>query len=76
METSSRQEGSDRVTPFCHISVICTEMLVQRLQQAESKGELTRLSVARGAPSVSHLLYADDSMFYGKHSDEELNRIT
>ena len=55
--------------------VICTEMLVQKLLKAESRGEITGLKVARGAPAISHLLYADDSLFYCKQSDAELNRL-
>lgn len=63
----------DPLSPY--LFVICTEMLVQRLMQAERRGEITGLEIARGAPSVSHLLYADDSMFYCKNTDEELNSI-
>ncbi|XP_013607662.1 PREDICTED: uncharacterized mitochondrial protein AtMg01250-like [Brassica oleracea var. oleracea] len=59
-----------------YLFVICTEMLVQKLIQAENSGEITSLKVARGASAVSHLLYADDSMFYCKQSDEELSRLT
>ena len=55
--------------------VICTEMLVQKLLKAESRGEITGLKVARGAPAISHLLYADDSLFYCKQADAELNRL-
>ncbi|XP_048605758.1 uncharacterized protein LOC106359240 [Brassica napus] len=64
----------DPLSPY--LFVICTEMLVQKLIQTENSGEITCLKVARGAPAVSHLLYADDSMFYCKQSDEELSRLT
>ena len=64
----------DPLSPY--LFVICTEMLVLKLIQAENSGEITGLKVARGAPAVSHLLYADDSMFYCKQSDEELSRLT
>lgn len=43
--------------------------------QAEQRGEITGLEIARGAPPISHLLYADDSMFYCKSTDAELNII-
>lgn len=59
-----------------YLFVICTEILVQMLKRAEEKELITGLKVARGAPSVSHLLYADDSLFYCKGSDEELQQIT
>lgn len=62
--------------PLSHyLFVICTEMLVQKLIQAEKKGEITGLTVARGAPSISHLLYANDSMFYCKQTYEDLDCI-
>lgn len=58
-----------------YLFVICTEMLVQKLIIAEKKGEITGISVAKGAPSISHLLNADDNMFYCRQSDEELDCI-
>ncbi|KAG7572302.1 Endonuclease/exonuclease/phosphatase superfamily [Arabidopsis suecica] len=63
----------DPLSPY--LFVICTEMLVKMLQRAEQKGLITGLKVARGAPPISHLLFADDSMFYCKEKDEELNQI-
>lgn len=51
-------------------------MLVQKLKSAESRGEITGLKVARSAPAISHLLYANDSMFYCKQSDEEITRLS
>jgi hypothetical protein len=32
------------------------------IQKAEEKGELNGIKVCRGAPTVSHLLFADDSL--------------
>ena len=58
-----------------HLFVICTEMLIRMLQLAEQKGQITGLRVARGAPPITHLLFADDSMFYCQEKDEELNQI-
>jgi len=64
----------DPLSPY--LFVICTEMLVQKLKSAESRGEITGLKVARSAPAISHLFYADDSMFYCKQSDEEITRLS
>lgn len=64
----------DPLSPY--LFVICTELLIQRLKKEESTGEITGLKVARGAPAVSHLLYADDSMFYCKGNNEELENLT
>ncbi|CAA7041153.1 unnamed protein product [Microthlaspi erraticum] len=63
----------DPISPY--LFVICTEMLVKMMCDAEEKGLITGLKVARGSPAVSHLLFADDSMFYCKQEDDELNQI-
>lgn len=59
-----------------YLFVICTEMLARQLQHAETNQKITGLKVARGAPPISHLLFADDSMFYCKEENEELNQWT
>ncbi|XP_019087379.1 PREDICTED: uncharacterized protein LOC109127263 [Camelina sativa] len=46
-------------------------MLVCMLQKAGKEGKITGLTVAKGTPSVSHLLFADDSIFYCREKDEE-----
>ena len=63
----------DPLSPY--LFVICTEILVKMLQSAEQKNQITGLKVARGAPPISHLLFADDSLFYCKERDEELGHI-
>lgn len=64
----------DPLSPY--LFVICTEMLIKMLQIAEVKGQITGLKVAMGAPPVTHLLFADDNMFYCREKDEELNQIS
>ncbi|KAG7583713.1 Reverse transcriptase domain [Arabidopsis suecica] len=64
----------DPLSPY--LFVICTEMLVKMLKVAEEKEQITGLKVARGGPPITHLLFADDSMFYCKEKDEELAQIT
>lgn len=63
----------DPLSPY--LFVICTEMLIKMLQDAEGKKQITGLQVARGAPPISHLLFADDSMLYCQEKDAELNQI-
>lgn len=63
----------DPLSPY--LFVICTEMLVQMLTNAEQQGRLTGLKVARRAPAVSHLLYADYSLFYCKSNEEEIGEL-
>ncbi|XP_056859988.1 uncharacterized protein LOC130508476 [Raphanus sativus] len=64
----------DPLSPY--LFVMCTEMLVQMLKRAEESRLISGLRVARRAPPVSHLLFADDSMLYCKSSDEEIDRVT
>lgn len=58
-----------------YLFVICTEMLVQMLEKAERSNQITDLKVSRGTPKISHLLYAYESMFYCKGSEEELDHL-
>lgn len=48
-------------------------MLVQMLRRSEQRGDITGLKVVRGAPAISHLLYVDDSLFYCKGNNRELD---
>lgn len=66
-----RQE--DPISPY--LFLFCTEILVRMLQKAEDAGQITGLKVARGAPNISHLLFAYDSMFYCKGEEDDLNQI-
>lgn len=63
----------DPLSPY--LFVICTEMLIKMLQIAEKKNQITCLRVATTAPPITHLLFADDSMFYCKEKSEELDQI-
>lgn len=48
----------DPLSPY--LFVICSEVLVRMLENAEDSCKITGLKVARGSPPVSHLLFADD----------------
>ncbi|XP_010474601.1 PREDICTED: uncharacterized protein LOC104754160 [Camelina sativa] len=63
----------DPLSPY--LFLICTEMLVKMFQHAENNGKITGLQVARGSPPITNLLFADDSMFYCKKSDSEINQV-
>lgn len=45
---------------------MCTEALVAKLKDAECHGRIQGLQVSRASPSTSHLLFADDSLFFCK----------
>jgi len=50
----------DTLSPY--LFLICTEGFSALLQRAEDEGKIKGIKVCHGAPSVSHLLFADDSL--------------
>ncbi|XP_073129367.1 uncharacterized protein [Henckelia pumila] len=51
----------DPLSPY--LFILCTEGLTTLLRKAEESGQLHGTKVCRGAPAISHLFFADDSMF-------------
>ncbi|KAL9660337.1 hypothetical protein QQ045_025150 [Rhodiola kirilowii] len=51
----------DPLSPY--LFIICSEWLSREIKR-RSEGVLTGISVARGAPKVTHLFFADDCMVY------------
>ena len=54
----------DPLSPF--LFIILTEALISQIQGAESEGRLTGLKIERDSPPISHLFFADDSLFFCK----------
>ncbi|WZZ32808.1 hypothetical protein YC2023_016209 [Brassica napus] len=52
----------DSLSPF--LFILCTEVLISQIQEAERIKKITSLKIARSCPAVSHLLFADDSLFF------------
>ena len=46
---------------------MCTEALIANIKKAERGNQFTGMKVARACPSISHLLFADDSLFSVRH---------
>lgn len=66
----------DPISPF--LFILCTEVLISHIRQAEATKKLSGMKIARGSPVISHLLFADDSLFFFKAEQsqcEELVRI-
>lgn len=55
----------DPLSPY--LFIMCTEALVGNIKKAEREKQLTGIKIARACPSISHLLFADDSLFFVKH---------
>ncbi|XP_023633512.1 uncharacterized protein LOC111829070 [Capsella rubella] len=59
----------DPISPF--IFILCTEALVAQLNEAEWQGKIQGLQIARASPSTSHLLFADDSLFFCRATPDQ-----
>lgn len=49
-----------------HIFILCTEVLSALCAKGQSDGSLPGVKVSRNSPSINHLLFADDTMFFCK----------
>jgi len=58
----------DPLSPY--LFIICAEGLSSLIRDAETRGVLTGTKVCRQAPSVSHLLFADDCFLFFKANTE------
>lgn len=63
----------DPLSPY--LFILCAEGLSLLLLNAEERGKIHGIRVARGAPTVSHLLFADDSLLFFKANNQEASLI-
>ncbi|XP_056848971.1 uncharacterized protein LOC130499090 [Raphanus sativus] len=63
----------DPLSPY--LFHMCTEALVANIKKAERGKLLTGIKVARACPPISHLLFADDSLFFCRAQKEECQTI-
>ncbi|XP_039684970.1 uncharacterized protein [Medicago truncatula] len=59
----------DPLSPY--LIIICAEGLSSLIRDAETRGVLTGTKVCRQAPSVSHLLFADDCYLFFKANEDQ-----
>lgn len=58
-----------------YLFILCMEALVANIKKAKREKQLTCIKVARVYPPISHLLFADDSLFFCKVIKEEYQTI-
>jgi hypothetical protein len=63
----------DPVSPC--LFLICMEGLFCLMQQMEARGELYGIRNGRIVPSISHLLFADDSIFFASSDDQSVDAL-
>lgn len=63
----------DPLSPY--LFLICAEGFSSLLNHAEQDGSLQGLSICAGAPSITHLLFADDSLLLMKVNQENSSQL-
>ncbi|XP_023634308.1 uncharacterized protein LOC111829455 [Capsella rubella] len=59
----------DPLSPY--IFILCTEVLIANIRRAEGAKQISGIKVANKSPPISHLLFADDSLFFCKANKEQ-----
>ncbi|WZY78965.1 hypothetical protein YC2023_025349 [Brassica napus] len=63
----------DPLSPY--IFILCSEVLSGLCMEAQRRGSLAGVRVARASPRINHLLFADDTMFFAKTTISSVNAL-
>lgn len=63
----------DPLSPY--LFLICIESLSRTILKAESMGQIKGIKISRHAPPVSHLLFADDCIIFGKANAQTCHNL-
>ena len=55
-----------------YLFLICVEAFTSLLAREKENGQLHGVSISRYAPTISHLLFADDSLLFCQTKQEEM----
>ena len=64
----------DPLSPY--LFILCTEAFSALLDDASNRKKINGISICRGCPSVTHLLFADDSLLFWKVDRGEVCLLT
>uniref|UniRef100_A0A803NWR9 Reverse transcriptase n=1 Tax=Cannabis sativa TaxID=3483 RepID=A0A803NWR9_CANSA len=63
----------DPLSPF--LFLLCQEVMSRLILKAEQRGEIHGIQIARSAPSISHLMFADDTILFMRANEREAMNI-
>jgi hypothetical protein len=63
----------DPLSPY--LFILITEGLTALIKQSVARGDIHGVQICRGAPVVSHLLFADDCFLFCRSTIEESNHL-
>ena len=73
--TLNPQSTVDKNLVIRDLFVLCPKALSFMIYNVEVRGELKGLRLCRAAPMITHLFFADDSLFFLKASKRNLLKI-
>jgi len=72
----NRKRGLRQGDPFSpYLFIICVDVLSGLLTQANNNKSIHGVKIANGAPEITHILFADDSLIFWKATKEEANHV-
>jgi hypothetical protein len=63
----------DPLSPY--LFIICANVFSGLITQAQQGKRIHGIKIAHGAPKVSHLLFADDSLLFCRANNQEATKI-
>uniref|UniRef100_A0A5B7BN08 Reverse transcriptase domain-containing protein n=1 Tax=Davidia involucrata TaxID=16924 RepID=A0A5B7BN08_DAVIN len=64
----------DPLSPY--LFILCAEAFSALLRKSENENKIHGISVARNAPRVSHLFFADDSLLFANATENQASEIS